>query len=52
MISIYKASFDEEWSKYFDRLDNAVKEYTAKKIRKILEFPEKRHLKKKRKILC
>ncbi len=27
-------------------LDNSIKEQAAKKISKILEFPEKRHLKK------
>lgn len=46
MIGIYKATFDEDWPKCFERLDNAIKEHIAKKISKILEFPEKRHLKK------
>lgn len=46
MIGIYNASYDEEWPKYFDRLDNTIKERVAKKIKKILDFPEKRHLKK------
>ena len=47
MIGIYKATFDEEWLKYFNNLDNSIKEHIAKKIAKILEFPEKRHLKKR-----
>ena len=46
MISIHKATYDEAWPKYFDSLDNAIKEQIAKKIGKILEFPKKRHLKK------
>lgn len=46
MICIYKASFDEDWPKYFNSLDNAIKEHVTKKISKILEFPTKRHLKK------
>lgn len=46
MIGIYKESFDEKWPEYFNCLDNAIKEHVAKKIKKILEFPEKRHLKK------
>jgi mRNA-degrading endonuclease RelE of RelBE toxin-antitoxin system len=45
VISIYKATFDEDWPKYFDRLDDETKERVSKKIKKILEFPEKRHLK-------
>ena len=44
MIAIYKAGYDEDWPKYFDWLDNTVKERVAKKIIKILEFPKKRHL--------
>ncbi len=46
MIGIYNASYDAEWPCYFGKLDNAIKERVAKKIKKILEFPEKRHLKK------
>lgn len=46
MIAIYKATYDENWPEYFNCLDNAIKERVAKKIKKILEFPEKRHLKK------
>ncbi len=43
---MYKLVFDEDWSKYFNKLDNLIKERTAKKIKKIIEFPQKRHLKK------
>lgn len=46
MISIYRATFDEDWPKYFEKIDNPVKERVAKKIKEILEFPQKRHLKK------
>ncbi len=46
MIGIYKATFDEKWPDYFAKLDNTIKERVAKKIKKILEFPQKRHLKK------
>jgi mRNA-degrading endonuclease RelE of RelBE toxin-antitoxin system len=42
---MYKAEFDEEWPGHFQRLDNEMKERTAKKIRKILACPQKRHLK-------
>ena len=46
MIGIYTATFDEKWPEYFAKLDNTIKERVAKKIKKILEFPQKRHLKK------
>ena len=42
---MYQATFHERWPDYFDPLDNSVKERIAKKIRKILEHPQKRHLK-------
>ena len=41
---MYNATFDEDWPKYFDKLDNQLKERIAKKIKKILEHPKKRHL--------
>ncbi len=44
MISIYIESFDEKWPEYFAKLDDTIKERIAKKIKKILEFPKKRHL--------
>lgn len=47
VICIYKATFDEDWPKYFNKLDNTTKERIAKKIKKILEFPKKRHLRQK-----
>lgn len=43
---MYSASFDQEWPELFGKLDNAAKERIAKKIRKIIEHPQKRHLKK------
>ena len=43
---MYKAIFDEDWPKYFDGLEKNIRERAAKKINKILESPEKRHLKK------
>ena len=43
---MYTSAFDEEWPKYFNKLGNEMKERTAKKIKKILEYPQKRHLKK------
>ena len=46
MIQIYNANYDEDWPKYFAKLDNTIKERVARKIEKILEFPQKRHLKK------
>ncbi len=42
---MYKAEFDQLWTKYFQSLDEAVKMRVAKKIGKILEYPTKRHLK-------
>ncbi len=44
MICIYAAGFDEDWPKYFGRLEKEAKERIAKKISKILVFPKKRHL--------
>ncbi|MEK6972679.1 MAG: hypothetical protein AABW72_01400 [archaeon] len=49
MIIIYKDTYDVDWCKYFNALDNAIKGHVAKKIRKILEFPKKRHLGQKAK---
>lgn len=42
MSSIYKATFDEDWPKFFGSLDNGIKERVARKIGKILGFPKKR----------
>jgi len=44
VINIFKESFDEKWPEYFKKLDNTTKERVAKKMKKILEFPKKRHL--------
>ncbi len=38
--------FDEDWPTYFATLDHAMKVRVAKKIRKILERPKKRHMRK------
>jgi len=43
---MYDAAYDEEWPKYFNKLENEIRERVAKKIKKILEYPQKRHLKK------
>ena len=43
---MYSGEFDQEWPSYFQRLDGEMKERVAKKIGKILEYPQKRHLKK------
>lgn len=44
---MYELDFDEDWKKYFQPIENDIKERVAKKIGKILLFPEKRHLKGK-----
>lgn len=41
---MYYDAYDEDWPKYFENLDPTIKERVAKKIKKILEFPMKRHL--------
>ena len=41
---MYSAAFHKDWSEYFDKLENILKERVAKKIKKILEHPQKRHL--------
>lgn len=46
MINTYEAEYDQEWPKYFQPLDESIKVRVAKKIGKILNFPNKRHLKK------
>ena len=43
---MYTASYDEKWAEYFDKLEYSLQERVAKKIKKILEFPQKRHMKK------
>ncbi|QQR92233.1 MAG: type II toxin-antitoxin system RelE/ParE family toxin [Candidatus Iainarchaeum archaeon] len=43
---MYIAEFDESWEEHFNQLDDVMKERVTKKIGKILEFPEKRHLRK------
>lgn len=47
MISIHKPTFDEKWPEYFAKLDDIIKERVAKRIKKLLEFPKKRHLSQK-----
>ncbi len=46
MINTYEAEYDQEWSKYFQLLDESIKERIAKKVGKILTYPTKKHLKK------
>ena len=41
---MYKATFHKDWPEYFDRLEHTIKGRVAKKIQKILECPQKRHL--------
>ncbi|MBI4361260.1 hypothetical protein HY572_05815 [Candidatus Micrarchaeota archaeon] len=41
---MFVESFDEDWPKYFEALDSVTKERVVKKIRKILEYPKKRHM--------
>ena len=43
---MYNATFDEDWIGFFQKLDGTMKERVAGKIGKILEHPQKRHLKK------
>jgi mRNA-degrading endonuclease RelE of RelBE toxin-antitoxin system len=43
---VYKAEFDPGWQRYFQSLDESIKERVTKKIWKILEYPNKRHLNK------
>ncbi len=45
-MDVYEAEFDQDWSKFFEALDESVKDRVARKIRKILNYPNKRHLKK------
>ena len=42
---MYSPEFDEKWPHYFDELENETKTRTAKKIKKVLEQPKKRHMK-------
>ena len=43
---MYALVFDQEWPSHFNKLDHSVKERVVKKIKKIIEHPQKRHLKK------
>ena len=43
---MYKADFDLGWPRHFQPLDQGIKERVTKKIGKILEYPNRRHLKK------
>lgn len=43
---MFEATFDEDWPYYFDLLENELKMRIFKKLKKILEHPKKRHLKK------
>ncbi len=46
MINTYEAEYDQDWPKYFQHLENGIKARISKKIWKILNYPNKRHLKK------
>ena len=41
---MYKATFHKDWPEYFDKLDATIREHITKKIQKVLEHPQKRHL--------
>ena len=43
-MPMYTDKYEENWPKYFNNLSNEMKERTVKKIKKILEYPKKRHL--------
>jgi mRNA-degrading endonuclease RelE of RelBE toxin-antitoxin system len=42
---MYTPAFDENWPAYFEGLDKGTRERVAKKIKKIIRFPYKKHLK-------
>jgi mRNA-degrading endonuclease RelE of RelBE toxin-antitoxin system len=42
---MHAVEFDQDWPQYFQRLDGELKERVSKKINKVLEYPQKRHLK-------
>lgn len=44
---MYTPAFDEKWPTYFERLDKRTREKVAKKIKRIVSFPQKKHLKGK-----
>jgi len=44
---MYTPKFDENWPAYFEGLDKGTRERVARKIRKIIGFPQKKHLKGK-----
>lgn len=46
---MYKATFHKDWPGYFDKIEHTIKERVTKKIQKILERPQKRHLKSRAK---
>jgi len=43
---MYCAKFDQDWEKYFSKLNHELKERTVKKLKQILIHPYKRHLTK------
>jgi len=43
---MYSAAFEGGWQDYFGKLEKTLKERALKKIAKILEHPQKRHLRK------
>lgn len=45
-MCMYEAEYDQDWVEFFDKLSNGLKIRVAKKIGKIIKYPNKRHLKK------
>ncbi len=45
-MKTYTIEFDVDWPIYFNPIDESIKERIMKKMKKILMFPTKRHLKK------
>jgi mRNA-degrading endonuclease RelE of RelBE toxin-antitoxin system len=42
---MYDGEFDQDWLRHFQSLDGEIKDRVAKKIKRILGHPQKRHLK-------
>ncbi len=41
---MYVSAFDEKWHDYFNNSHKDIKERIAKKIKKILAYPQKKHM--------
>jgi len=44
-MSKYTAIYDEDWNNYFEKHSHELKIRIVKKVSKILEYPQKRHMK-------